>query len=237
MKKNRIIIETSEVRKYKCKDEELPSLCRNALHCYKRDLPDFTALSPAFNDDHVNEFEAKINMVEELVLPQVEANELKQITRRLYETMDSLLDPIARIRGYLLLAKDTIEVSAKDFGLAMLSRKISDRNAEGTHKNLLFVISMLEKYREPLIEAGFSDTTIEQFNDAVSSITDDNRLQFDIISKRKKIVQTNLSILNDLYAQLKNILTTGRLLYKKTNPVKYREYTFGVLRKNIRRIG
>jgi hypothetical protein len=148
-----------------------------------------------------------------------------------------LLDPIARIRGYLLLAKDTVRVSAKDFGLALLSRKISDRDAEGTRQNLLLVIALLEKYREPLIEVGFSDTTIEQFNDAVSSITDDNRLQFDIVSKRKEIVQTNLSILNDLHANLMEILSAGRLLYKKSNPLKYREYTFSVLKKNIKRIG
>jgi hypothetical protein len=232
-----MIMETSEVRSYKCKDEELPVICRNALYCYKRDLPDFTAFSPIFNGDHVNKFEEKINVVDELVLPQMETIELKKITRRLYETMDSLLDPITRIRGYLLLAKDTVGVSAKDFGLALLGRKISDRDAEGTRKDLLLVISLLEKYREPLIEVGFSDTTIEQFNDAVSSITDDNRLQFDIISKRKEIVRTNLSILNDLYAQLKDILNAGKLLYKKTNPVKYREYTFSALRKSVRRIG
>jgi hypothetical protein len=230
-------METSEVRNYKCKDEELPVICRSVLCSYKRDLPEFTALSPIFNADYANRFEAKINVVDELVLSQMETNELKKITRQLYETMDSLLDPIARIRGYLLLAKDTVGVSAKDFGLALLGRKISDRDAEGTRKSLLLVISLLEKYREPLIEVGFSDTTIEQFNDAVSSITDDNRLQFDIVSKRKKIVQTNLSVLNNLHANLMEILGAGRVLYKKSNPLKYREYTFSVLRKNIKRIG
>jgi hypothetical protein len=148
-----------------------------------------------------------------------------------------LLDPIARIRGYLLLAKDTVRVSAKDFGLALLSRKISDRDAEGTRQNLLLVISMLEKYREPLIEVGFSEVTIEQFNDAVSSIKNDNRLQFDIISRRKEIVRTNLSVLNDLYANLMEILNAGKLLYKKSNPYKYIEYTFTALRKSVRRIG
>ncbi|MDR2382360.1 MAG: hypothetical protein LBD76_00530 [Prevotellaceae bacterium] len=222
-------------RDYKCKDEELPAICRNAMICLKRDLTDFTAFSSLFNETYIAEFEKKIDFVDELVCPKTETNELKKITKRLYETMDSLIDPIAKIRNCLLLAKKNVGVSAKDFGLAMLSRKISDRNAEGTRQNLLLVITFLEKYRVQLHSVGFSDSIIDQFNDAVSSITDDNQLHFDIVSKRKAIVQTNTPVLNSLHAQLMEVLNVGKYLYKGVNNPKYKEYSFCSLKKNIRR--
>jgi hypothetical protein len=131
-------------RNYKCKNEELPVICKNALACLKRDLADFTAFSPLFNEEYVNKFEKKINLIDELVLPKTETDELKKITKRLYQTMDSLLNPIAKIRGYLLLAKDSVEVTPKNFGLSPLSRKISDRDAEGARQNLLLVNSFLK---------------------------------------------------------------------------------------------
>jgi hypothetical protein len=227
-------MKTSVIRNYKCKDEELSVLCRNALSCLKRDLADFSAFSPVFSVDYVNGFEAKINLVDELVLPKTETEELKKITKHLYRTMDDLLDPVTKIRGYLLLAKNSVEMSAKDFGLTVLSRKIANRDAEGVRHNLLLVNAFLEKYREQLTAVGLNNAIVEQLNAAVSSITDDNRKQFDIIGKRKAIVQTNVNVLNDLYAQLMNILNIGRSLYKTTNPSKSGEYTFNALRKSVR---
>ncbi|MDR1581768.1 MAG: hypothetical protein LBS55_00670 [Prevotellaceae bacterium] len=227
-------MKTSETRNYNCKDEELPTICRNALFCLKRDLADFAAFSPVFSEDYVNTFTDKINRIDELVLPKTETDELKKITKRLYLTMDNLLEPIAKIRGYLFLAKDTVGTSAKDFGLSVLNRKIANRDSEGVRQNLLIVNSFLEKYREQLVAVGFSDAIIEQFNVAVSSITDDNQLQFNIVSKRKIIVQDNISALNDLYAQLMNILNIGKSLYKNTNPLKSKEYTYNSLKKSVR---
>jgi hypothetical protein len=222
-------------RNYKCKNEDLPVICKNALAYLKRDLADFTVFSPLFNEKYVNKFEEKINLVDELVLPKTETDELKKITKRLYQTMDSLLDPIAKIRGYLLLAKDSVDVTPKDFGLSPLSRKISDRDAEGTQQNLLLVNSFLEKFREQLTKVGLNDAIIEQFDAAVDSITEDNQLQFEIISNRKSIVQANMNILNDLYAQLMDILNAGKSMYKNTNHLKAKEYTFNALKKTARK--
>jgi hypothetical protein len=226
---------TLETRIFNCKDEELPAICKNAGLCLRRDLLDFTAFSPVFNENYIDEFEKKINLVDELVCSKTETNELKNITRRLHETMDSLVEPTAKIRNCLFVTKKTIGLSAKDFGLAMLSRKISDRNAEGTRKNLLHAITFLENHREQLATAGFNDDIIEQFRDALSSITEDNERQINIVRKRKAIVQKNMPVLNDLYAQLTYILNTGKAVYKGVNIMKYKEYSINSLKKSVRR--
>jgi hypothetical protein len=224
----------SETRNYNCKDEELPVVCRYALSCIKRDLPDFAGFSPVFNEDYLNGFERKISLVDELVSPKIETDELKKITKRMYLTMDGLLDPIAKIRGYLSLAKDSVPVSAKDFGLTSLRQKIASRDAEGVRQNLLTVNAYLKKYSEPLIAVGLNSVIVEQFSEAVTSITNDNQLQFEIVSKRKNVVQNNLKMLNELYSQLIDILNVGRALYKNTDPLKAKEYVFSALKKNVR---
>jgi hypothetical protein len=223
-----------KTRNYNCKDEELPVICKNASTYLQRDLADFSAFSPVFNGDYITAFEVKINSIDELVSPKTETDEVKNITRRLYTTMDNLSDPIAKIRGYLRLAKDSIKTSAKDFGLTALSQKIMSRDAEGVRKNLLLVVAFLKKYKEPLNAVGLNDIIIEQLEAAVSSITNDNNLQFDITDKRKAIVQSNVEKLNDLYTQLIDILSVGKSLYKTTDPSKYKEYAFSALLKSVR---
>ena len=226
---------TLEQRSYRCKDEELSVVCRNALICIKRDLADFTAFSPIFNEDYLSRFDEKINLVDELVSPKTETVELKKITKRLYQTIDGLLEPAGKIRGYLLLTKKSINISAKDFGLTSLRLKIVTKDAEGVRQNLLLVISSLKKYQEPLTAAGLSEELIGQLESAVTSITDDNRQQFEIVSKRKSIVQKNLKVLNELYEQLTEILNVGKLLYKSNNSMKAQEYTFNSLMKSVRK--
>ncbi|MDR2775984.1 MAG: hypothetical protein LBC19_14860 [Tannerella sp.] len=228
-------MKTSEIRNYSCKDEELPVVCRNALVYVKRDSADFFAFSPLFDEDYLKRFGEKIDLVDELVSPKTETEELKKITKQLYQTLDSLLEPVARIRGYLLLAKDSVDMSAKNFGLAVLSRKIMSRDAEGARQNLLLVISYLKKYQEELTAVGFSDTVITQMESAVTSIANDNQRQFEIVSNRKSIVQNNMKVLNELYKQLIDLLNVGKLLYKTTDPVKAKEYTFSALKKSVRK--
>jgi signal transduction protein with GAF and PtsI domain len=88
--------------------------------------------------------------------------------------------------------------------------------------------------RYALAAAGFDRAITEQLSNAVSSITADNQLQFDIVNKRKAAVQKNLKTLNDLYSQLTDLLSIGKSLYKNVNPQKSKEYAFEALKKSVR---
>jgi hypothetical protein len=227
-------MKTLRMRNYNCKDEELSVICRYALSYLQRDLADFAAFSPVFNESYVENFAEKINLIDELVSPKLETDELKKITARLYNTMDSLVDSVNKIRAYLRLAKGSVGVSAKNFGLTLLTQKISARDAEGVHQNLLVVVSYLKKYEDALAAAGLDMAIIEQLSNAGSSITDDNQLQFDIVSRRKATVQKNLAVLNNLYNQLTDLLSIGKSLYKTADPQKSKEYVFNSLKKSVR---
>ena len=136
---------TTKQRSYNCKDEELPVICKFAVFSLKRDLADFKAFSPKFNDVYVTGFETKIASVSEVVMPGSETLELKNITARLYATMDGLVDPINRISGYLKLAQPGLKITATDFGLTQLRKGIYAKNAEGVINNLRTVSNNLTK--------------------------------------------------------------------------------------------
>jgi len=227
-------MESPKQRDYNCKDEELPVICKYAVFSFNRDLADFTAFSPKFNLDYVAAFEAKIASVSEVIMPRSETLDRKNITIRLYKTMDGLTDPINRLSGYLKLAQASLTVTAADFGLTLLRKNISTKNAEGVISSLRTVSNNLTRHEAILTEQGLTPELSNRFTEALASISADNQKQYEILSNRKNIVQNNTGLFNELYGQLTEILNVGKIIYKATNTVKTQEYTFTGLLKQVR---
>jgi hypothetical protein len=227
---------TNQTRNYNCKDEELSVICGYAAFSLKRDLADFSNYSPRFDLKYVEEFDAKITVVTELVNPKSETAEKKAITTRLYATINGLTDPVNRLEGYIKLAKDRIPVSIADFGITLLRRKIRAKDTEGTLQNLRLVIASIQAYKEPLTAEGLTGEFVLHLENVAASIAADNQTQYEILSARKELVQNNLYLLNDLFRQLTEICDIGKILYKKTMPQKVQEYTFSSLMKQVRNV-
>ena len=224
------------LRDYNCKDEELPVICTYAVFSFKRDLADFTAFSPKFNPDYVAAFEAKIASASEIIMPRSETLDRKNITTRLYTTMEGLVDPINRVSGYLKLAQAVLSVSPADFGLTQLRKGISTKNAEGVISSLRTVSNNLKRHEAILTEQGLTPELSNRFTEASVSIANDNQKQYEILSNRKNIVQNNLGLFNEIYGQLTEVLGVGKILYKATDAVKTQEYTFSSLLKQVRNV-
>ena len=221
-------------RSYNCKDEELPVICGFAAFSLKRDLADFTSYAPKFTAAYVTDFETKIASVNEVIMPKSETLELKTITARLYAAMDGLTDPINRVAGYLKLANGGLTMNAADFGLTLLRKNVTGRNAEGVISSLHTVNNNLTKYAAELGVQGLTPELAARFANAGISIAADNQKQYEILSYRKGIVQNNLGLFNSLYRQLTEILRVGKILYKAGDAAKLQDYTFNALLKQVR---
>jgi len=222
-------------RMYNCKDEELPVICKFSAFSFKRDVTDFTTYSQKFVDPYVIGYDAKIAVVSELVEPKSETVALKTITDRLYNTMNGLIDPINKLTGYIELAEDTIKISPVDFGLSELRKGIIAKDAESVIKSLHTINVNVIKYNDILTQQGFTAELGAKFTAAIVSVADDKQKQYEITSHRKGLVQNNLSLLNDLYKQLKQILRVGKILYRHKDAAKLKDYTFSELKKNVRK--
>jgi hypothetical protein len=224
-------------RIYQGKGEEIPVIGNYLLFNLKNDFPEFNAYLPkVFTEDFIVNLEKQVVDVNNLFNPQIETVELKNVTAKLYSTMDGLKEPIDKVSGYLKFTKGAIPISAKDFGLTPLKQKTHAKDAEGVLKYLRIVIDNLQRYQGQLIEQGLTNDIIESFTLALTPIETENQKQFEIITKRKKIVDNNVNLINNLYKTIIEICNVGKTIYKGKNDLKVKDYTFNELKKKVRTV-
>ena len=222
------------MRTYNCKHEELPVIAGYILFSLKRDLADFMAFSPKFNEAYLTLFEGKFKTATELLNPKVETAELKLITARLYATVNGLSRAVNNLSTYIKMAGADIPLSAADFGLGLLRKNIHRTDVEGVLQGLRLVKAHIRQYKDALINQGFSETSIAELDTAIASIAADNQAQYEIRENRKALAQNNLKILNELYADITELCAVGKNLYRGKDAQKLAEYTFSNLLKNVR---
>lgn len=225
---------TEQGRDYACKDEEVPVTCDYAHFSFKRDLADFKAYSPKFDDEYDSNFGKCIDDAYELVAPESETIELKASTTRLYAVYDGLRDPINRLEGYLQLAEKKLNVSPDDFGIKVLRKSIRKKDAEGVLDSLHLINRNVITYRSTLVEMGLNDNLINRFVSDAEVVSREKKLQYEIVTNRRRIVQENLFVLNNLNHLLVEILRVGKILYSDSDTAKTKEYTFSELKKRVR---
>ena len=224
---------TNFVRLYSCRDEELPTICDLAAFSLTGDLVDFTNYSPKFKNGYLESFLTITANARDVIEPKSETLERTASTARLHSALVSMTDPIKRLGGYLNLAHEKLNISPAEFGLNHLRDSINARDQEGASKNLHVVNSNIGKYKDALMEQGLTEAMIELFISAAAVFAKEKNSQYAILTNRKSIVQNNLTMFNDLYKQLLEILSTGKILYGK-DPAKLQEYTFSQLKKQVR---
>lgn len=223
------------LRNFNCKDEELPVICRFAAYSLKRDLADFSAFSPKFNEDYVNQFESRIAEISDLVEPKSETAQLKIITERLHASMSGLLLPLNRLNGYITIARQELKITPADFGITAIRKSINSKDAEGVIKALHLILGNIDRNKELLAAHGLQADLVNLFAESASAISADKQTSYEVQSNRKTIVQNNLGKLNALSDQLSEILNIGKILFKGIDVVKQQEYTFNELKKRVRK--
>lgn len=224
---------TTIIRYYNCKDEELLFICLMAASSLKRDLAEFSAYSPKFSDASLSAFEADVKKAMTAIPPQTEIALRKICTARLYALLDSLIDPVNRLKGYLKFANLELGKSASDFRLTHLRKSIAARNTEGAIKNLHIVIENVENFKDSLIPQGLTEVFISMLLSKAKSIKLEKQTQYELLVSRRNLTQSNLVLFNSLYRQLTEILFTGKILYRTTDPAKFHEYAFSHLKKRV----
>jgi len=228
-------MENNNSRDYNCKDIELIVICGFTVYSLKRDLTSFTKYSPKYNDEYVTALEAEIETAKELVEPQSELVEQKAITDHMHTCMESMLEPLKWVKGYIELAGTGINISAKDFGLIDTRKSVEKQDIEGVIKGMHTVNSNIEKYKSILVEQGLSDELQTRLLSDAQSIADDRQKQYELVTNRKALLQNNVGLLNALYAKIAKIHAVGKILFKGNDPIKLQEYTLSDLLKKVRR--
>jgi len=223
------------LRTYGCKDEELLFISIFVVSSFERDLAGFSAYSPVFNPDYLAGYRTKIAVLTDVVMPKSLLMEQKAVTTRLHGTMDGILESARYLTGYVKLAKTGVSIPLEDFGFTPLREAINAKDAEGTFKSLQFVNANVAKFKVVLAAQGLSDEFVNGLIATAASISADKQLQYELEMDRTALLQSNIGLFNELYAQLTEILSVGKILYTGKDPVRQKEYTFSELLKKVRR--
>lgn len=106
---------------------------------------------------------------------------------------------------------------------------------EGALDGLRLVNANIQKYKPALVVQGLSEELIATFSTAGETLTGLKEDQYRLLTNRMQIVQENAGLLNGLFEQLTEIFKVGKILFKATDPVKLKEYTFSEVLKQVKR--
>jgi hypothetical protein len=222
-------------RNFGCKYEELPVLCGFCAISLARDLDDFTAYSPVFDESYLTAFKARIEAVSKLDQPQSETVGLKIMTMQMYQRLDELVTLVNYLSGYLQLAGHEMPLSAADFGLVQLRNSARSRNVESVLKLLHLVEGNIGKYKTVLIAKGWSEEPMTRLADLWKQLAQDKDRRYLQVSSRAALVQYKQGLLQELYRQLSEICRIGKILYQQTDQAKLKDYTLARMMDQIGR--
>lgn len=215
--------------------EEMPVLGKFLQDSFLRDFADFQGYSPDFNNAYKTNFAAKLTAVEGIVNPIKIMAELKKITERLYENIDSLRPLLNKLEGYVNRADDNLSILPGDFGIKPVRDKISNKDQEGLSENLKVLLQNVDDNFTALSAKGFTAAAQTVLINLRDSINTDNEAQNVKMDEREAKVQENYDVLIELWEIMSDVMDAGRVrLYKFTDKEKAGDYTLATLKNRIR---
>lgn len=227
---------STENRLFNCKNEELPVVCGFTANSLERDLSAFSSFSPVFTPQYLEGYKDNILAVQEVIAPKSETVALKLINEHTYALCDALAEPINQLEGYIKLAGSSVPMSVADFGIIKLRKSARAYEVESMLPLLLTIDSNIGKYNEELTAKGLTVALRSKFMETRTALAEDKNKKYALISSRAALVQNNMGMFNALYTQMVEICDIGKILFKKNDKAKLKDYTFAHLMKQVRRV-
>ena len=219
------------------KNEEITVVASMVRDSFARDKGDFGGFSPKYTPDFLTAFSGKIVEAETRTGTLVYVAQLKALTNQLYIDVDGLRPLLTRLEGYLFLAKDSLSVSMKDFGITAVRKALSSRDVEGLLDKLTVTLQLVDNDIAGLEAVGFTAAARTALEDLKTSIRDANLEQNLKMDEKEAGVQNNRALLNELYETVTEIMDIGKRLFKYDNAEKTGDYTATTIKSRIRHDG
>lgn len=210
------------------------------LAMFKTDQADFGKASPDYADPgYLSGWSKQAKTFADLVPTTVRRATDKQVTKTMTQLAKSLRDPLnwLNIRLNRAGAKGGLSTGVDDFGLGKVRASISNRDTEGLDGALDHLLALLQAPANAtaLTAQGHAPADTKAFADARQQLATFNTTQNTNQNAALALTDDNTRAGNALWATLTDVLGTGNLMYKATNPKKARTYTAATLLKRIRK--
>jgi hypothetical protein len=225
------------VLEIKCKTEELTFLASFVLDSFKRDKADFIAFSPDYADPFDTGLQTKIEEAETIVAPKKLMGELKNATTTLRKDYTRCRNMVNKLERYVEKAYDdnlTLTIAPGDFGFKATRATVNLKNDEGIVKNLTLLKDNMAANVVVLEPKGFNKDVQAELQSLIADVLNDSKAQTRKKKEWETLIQNNAEKLNKLWYQTKDILKTGKTIYKEKNGNKIKDYTYEHVIADIR---
>jgi len=226
MPKERIII--------KARIYEILSIGQFTIDTIHVNVNDFMTYKPnKYVAQFFTDLAAKQLAISNIVYPIVLTSELKLITLRLMDSVESLREPMNFLQGYV---EDAIDLTVKidDFGIKKVRKDISSYNVEELNGSLSVVITNITNNFDALSDIGYTDDMKTDLINLKKSIFDDNANQNKKLEERSTLVSQNKELFNDFLKDIKGIWADGQKLYRIADKEKAKLFTNAEILRRIR---
>ncbi|MDO7845856.1 hypothetical protein Q5H92_05770 [Hymenobacter sp. M29] len=150
----------------------------------------------------------------------------------------SLRDPLnwLNIRLNRAARKGGLTVAVENFGLSKVRSEITTKDMEGLDGALGYLLKLLATpaNQQALAAQGHTAADTKAFADAQQQLSTFNTSQNTDQNATLELTDENIAAGNDLWEYITDVLGTGALMYKETNPKKAKTYTLATLLKRMR---
>ncbi|MDO7876690.1 hypothetical protein Q5H93_18235 [Hymenobacter sp. ASUV-10] len=228
------------VRQFRCRIEELGPLDQMVRAMFMTNKADYAKASPDYADpDFLKGWDEKQEAFEKLVPTTARRATDTEVTAAMTTVAKSLREPLNFLNIRLnRVAKDkSLTVAVDKFGVVEVRNEITTSDMEGLDGALKYLIQMLQTPQNltVLTAQGHTDTDTQAFIDARQQVRDFNTAQNSNQNSALELTEDNIKAGNALWEYVAEVLETGRLLYKESQPKKARTFTLATLMKRIRR--
>jgi hypothetical protein len=206
-------------------------LSRILQNTFVRDKADFERFSTRFADPYADNFLVEID--KGAALPTVNAMKAAQkaVTKRMHSNMNAFRVDLMQLAALIGLITDNRTIANGDFGIknvrdTLIGFKVSEFMA-AMHTLLINVEANLAALKA----VGLPDTFVADIGTRLSRITEDDKLQRNMISHQNQGVQDNAIQYGVIQGMMTAVMDSGKAIYKKSNPAKAKDYTLSELKR------
>ena len=223
-------------RQFSCRLEELGPTARLAFTRYQKYHDDFTDASTDFGAAFDTRFAEKQVIFEQLVPSRQRTMTAAEETRRLNAAAKALRHPLNLLDIQIVAAAkaQTLTVAAKAMGLGPVRAAINNRNIEGLELALGDLLQLIGTNQQALTAKGMKPKALTDLRAARQGLGLSNTTQDSGRLDSVELTAENIKAANALWVLVAEILRTGRLLYKETNPKRAQGFTMARLLKLMR---
>jgi hypothetical protein len=213
--------------------EELPAFGEFVETSFLLDRELFAAFSPRYANGFAEEYRNKLETAKHLTIPQVLTGERKKVTENLHAAMDAVLSLMENMQHYCMLTGAKLSFHVADLRLTELKRSIRSRNSEASILGTKSVQQLVQKDLPALEEAGFTKERQEELKSLIVTMESCNKLQNDLLNERRRLIEENTTLLNELWDMIRNIMNAGSIIHRN-NPLRRTEYTVKNVKSRVR---